>query len=40
MARAKAKQFLKQHETHVAIQKLRRNKQLTSQDLEELERVG
>lgn len=37
--RAKARQFLKAHEDHVAIQKLRRNKPLTATDLEELERM-
>ncbi len=37
--RAKARQFLKEHEDHVAIQKLRRNKALTATDLEELGRM-
>jgi type I restriction enzyme R subunit len=37
--RAKARQFLKSHEDHVAIQKLRRNKPLTPTDVEELERM-
>jgi len=37
--RAKARQFLKAHEDHVAIQKLRRNKVLTPVDLEELGRM-
>jgi type I restriction enzyme R subunit len=37
--RAKARQFLREHEDHVTIQKLRRNKQLTPQDLEVLERI-
>ena len=37
--RAKARQFLKAHEDHVAIQKLRRNKPLTSTDLDELGRL-
>jgi type I restriction enzyme R subunit len=33
----KARQFLKQHESHVAIQRLRRNKPITPSDLEEIE---
>ena len=37
--RAKARQFLKEHEGHIAIQKLRRNKALTATDLEELGRM-
>jgi type I restriction enzyme R subunit len=35
----KVRHFLKEHENHLAIQKLRRNEPLTAQDLEELERV-
>ncbi|WP_334035479.1 type I restriction-modification enzyme R subunit C-terminal domain-containing protein [Burkholderia cepacia] len=35
----KARQFLKEHETHLALQCLRRNQPLTSSDLEELERM-
>lgn len=35
---AKARQFLRDHDSHVAIQKLRLNKPLTALDLEELER--
>lgn len=35
----KARAFLRQHEDHLAIQKLRRNRQLTASDLEELERI-
>ena len=35
----KVRYFLKQHEDHITIQKLRRNEQLTQQDLEELERI-
>ena len=35
----KVRHFLKQHSNHIAIQKLRRNEQLTSQDLAELERI-
>ncbi len=34
--RAKAQAYLRQHEDHVALQKLRRNKQLTAADLESL----
>jgi type I restriction enzyme, R subunit len=34
--RAKAQAYLKEHEDHVALQRLRRNKQLTSDDLESL----
>ena len=37
--RAKAFQFLKAHEDHIAIQKVRTNKPLTTTDLEELERM-
>jgi type I restriction enzyme R subunit len=37
--RAKARVFLRQHENHVAIYKLRMNKPLTKSDLEELERM-
>ncbi len=37
--RAKALTFLRAHEDHVAIQKLRRNKPLTKSDLAELERM-
>ena len=35
----KVRHFLKQHADHIAIQKLRRNEQLTAQDLGELERI-
>lgn len=35
----KVRHFLKQHADHIAIQKLRRNEQLTPQDLAELERM-
>ena len=34
--RAKAQMYLKAHEDHVALQRLRRNKQLTSEDLDSL----
>ncbi len=37
--RAKARHFLRQHQDHVAIHKLRTNRQLTETDLEELERI-
>jgi type I restriction enzyme, R subunit len=37
--RAKARQFLKAHEDHITVQKLRTNKSLTSSDLAELERM-
>jgi type I restriction enzyme, R subunit len=37
--RAKAEVYLKQHEDHVALQRLRRNKQLTSEDLNALEEM-
>ncbi len=37
--RAKARVYLRAHEDHVAIQKLRRNRQLTPGDLSELERL-
>ena len=35
----KARQFLKAHESHLALQRLRRNQPLTPADLEELERM-
>lgn len=35
----KVRHFLAQNENHITIQKLRRNEQLTPQDLEELERI-
>lgn len=35
----KMRHFLKAHEDHITIQKLRRNEQLTPQDLSELERI-
>jgi len=35
----KVRHFLKQHEDHIAIAKLRRNEQLTPQDLSQLERM-
>jgi type I restriction enzyme, R subunit len=35
----KVRHFLTQHENHITIQKLRRNDQLTPQDLSELERM-
>ncbi len=35
----KARDFLKRHLDHITIQKLRRNEQLTPQDLAELERI-
>ncbi|WOJ88321.1 type I restriction-modification enzyme R subunit C-terminal domain-containing protein [Methylocapsa polymorpha] len=35
----KVRHFLTQHENHITIQKLRRNEQLTPQDLTELERI-
>jgi type I restriction enzyme, R subunit len=35
----KVRHFLNQHENHITIQKLRRNEQLTPQDLAELERM-
>jgi type I restriction enzyme R subunit len=35
----KVRHFLKQHADHIAVQKLRRNEQLTAQDLAELERI-
>lgn len=35
----KVRHFLKEHQNHIAIQKLRRNEPLTERDLEELERV-
>ncbi len=37
--RAKARAFLKQHEDHVSVHKLRLNKPLTQSDLDELERT-
>ncbi|WP_373529439.1 type I restriction-modification enzyme R subunit C-terminal domain-containing protein, partial [Nostoc sp.] len=37
--RAKARAFLRSHQDHVVIFKLRKNKQLTSSDLSELERI-
>jgi len=37
--RAKARAFLRAHEDHIAIRKLRMNKALTAADLEELERM-
>lgn len=37
--RMKARHFLKGHENHIAIQKVRRNEPLTVQDLAELERI-
>lgn len=35
----KVRHFLKEHESHIAIQKLRRNEPLTEQDLKELEKI-
>jgi type I restriction enzyme, R subunit len=37
--RSKARQFLKAHENHIAVLKLRRNDPLTKTDLDELERM-
>jgi len=37
--RAKARAFLREHESHIAIHKLRMNKALTAADLAELERI-
>ena len=37
--RRKARHFLREHENHIAILKVRRNEQLTPTDLEELERI-
>src|SRR5690606_27985211 len=37
--REKARQFLKAHESHVSLQRLRRNQALTPTDLAELERM-
>ena len=37
--RAKARQFLREHEDHVAVHKVRTNRPLTPTDLEELERI-
>ena len=37
--RAKATAYLREHESHVALQRLRRNRQLTERDLSELERM-
>ena len=35
----KVRHFLQQHGEHITLQKLRRNEQLTRQDIEELERI-
>ncbi|MEQ9564919.1 MAG: type I restriction-modification enzyme R subunit C-terminal domain-containing protein [Pseudomonadales bacterium] len=35
----KVRHFLKEHQNHIAIQKLRRNEPLTEQDIRELERI-
>ena len=35
----KVRHFLQQHSDHITLQKLRRNEQLTKQDIEELERI-
>ena len=35
----KARQFLKQHDSHLALQRLKRNQPLTKTDLEELEKM-
>jgi len=35
----KARQFLREHESHLSLQRLRRNQPLTKSDLEELERM-
>lgn len=35
----KARQFLKEHESHLSLQRLRRNQALTTSDLQELERM-
>ena len=37
--REKARQFLKAHESHVSLQRLRRNQPLTPTDLLELQRM-
>jgi type I restriction enzyme R subunit len=37
--RAKARQFLREHEDHVAVHKVRTNRPLTATDIEELERI-
>jgi len=37
--RAKARHFLREHENHLALQRLRRNEPVTAQDLDELERM-
>lgn len=37
--REKARQFLREHEAHLSLQRLRRNQPLTPSDLEELERM-
>jgi type I restriction enzyme R subunit len=37
--RAKARQFLRQHEDHLAVNKVRMNRPLTPTDVEELERI-
>ena len=37
--KAKARHFLREHEDHIAVQKLRRNEPLTATDLSELERI-
>lgn len=37
--KSKARQFLREHEDHIAVQKLRRNEPLTATDLAELERI-
>ena len=37
--REKARQFLREHENHLSLQRLRRNQPLTASDLEELERM-
>jgi type I restriction enzyme R subunit len=37
--RAKARQFLREHEDHIAVHKVRTNRPLTSSDISELERI-
>src|SRR5204862_7368111 len=37
--RSKARRFLREHENHIAIHKLRMNEPLTDADLKELERI-
>jgi len=37
--RQKVRHFLKEHEDHIVIQKIRRNEPLTSQDIDEIERI-